>query len=606
MEAAGRGEHATAIDLLAKASRRSGGDPQVDANLGQALLLAGRGRDALGPLRRARSRAGDVPAILRLLAGAAQDAGDAREAEAAYRRLIGSGATIDPGTLNNFAVLLQGQGRLIEAAELLEQAVEFGAGPEGLNNLANLRARLGMFEAATALFGRATLAAPLRADLWRNAAIVHRDHGAPDLASASARRAVVIAPSDAASLDLLAELLERRSDLEVAERLVRRATILDPDDVDAHRLLTRIGRRRGDAAAVAAAVLPVLRRVVGRPNAYRLWFERALALDVAGDHAAAFEAFRVANETQRQSLPAGRVDPRRPFQQIDGLLAVLSELARTALAPSAKIKASHEAECWTKPEDDPVFLVGFPRSGTTLLDQVLDSHPKVTVLEERPLVTGMIGRLAARGIDYPSGLPGLDAAAVADLRAGYFEDRDRLVTLAGDVVFVDKMPLNIVHAGLIRRIFPEARFLLALRHPVDVCLSCFMQAFELNDWMAVFSSLEETARLYRAVFSLWRETRSALDLAVHEVRYEDLTADLEVTAGAAVRFLGLDWDSRMAAFHEHARARKTLATPSFSQVTRPIYRDAVARWRRYGFATNAIATMLDQEIEAFGYGDRDG
>lgn len=256
--------------------------------------------------------------------------------------------------------------------------------------------------------------------------------------------------------------------------------------------------------------------------------------------------------------------------------------------------------------EDPVFLVGFPRSGTTLLDQVLDSHPKVTVLEERPLVTGMIGRLAARGIDYPSGLARLDDAVVAELRAGYVEDRDRLVALDDGVVFVDKMPLNIVHAGLIRRVFPRARFLLALRHPADVCLSCFMQAFELNDWMAVFSSLDETARLYRAVFSLWRETRSALGLAVHEVRYEDLTADLEATAGGAVGFLGLDWDPRMAAFHEHARSRKTLATPSFSQVTRPIYRDAVARWRRYGFATDAIATMLAEEIEAFGYGEKDG
>jgi len=249
-----------------------------------------------------------------------------------------------------------------------------------------------------------------------------------------------------------------------------------------------------------------------------------------------------------------------------------------------------------------VFLVGFPRSGTTLLDQVLDSHPEVVVLEERPLVAGMIARVKSNGYRYPEDLARLDDATVATLRRGYLTDRDRYINVPGGHVFVDKMPLNIVHAALIRRVFPNARFLLALRDPRDVCLSCFMQSFELNDWMAAFTDINTTAELFNVVFDLWCRTSERLSLDYHTVRYEDLIEDLRATASAAIGYLGLEWDEGMATFHEHAKRRGHLNTPSHAQVTQPVYSHAVQRWKRYGAAMDEPARILEPSRIALGYG----
>ena len=166
---------------------------------------------------------------------------------------------------------------------------------------------------------------------------------------------------------------------------------------------------------------------------------------------------------------------------------------------------------------------------------------------------------------------------------------------------VDKMPLNLVHAGLIRAVFPEARFLLALRHPCDVVLSCFMQSFQLNTWMASFGTLDDAARLYKAALGVWEAYVAAFDPPRVTVRYEDLVDDLPREAARVLEFLDLPWHDAVTGFHEHARTSGVLATPSAAQVTQPIYRTALARWRRYDFAMNPIARTLAPEIRRYGY-----
>jgi hypothetical protein len=130
-----------------------------------------------------------------------------------------------------------------------------------------------------------------------------------------------------------------------------------------------------------------------------------------------------------------------------------------------------------------------------------------------------------------------------------------------------------------------------------------MQSFELNDWMAVFTDLAATARLYGAVFDLWFLTAEKLRLEHHVVRYEDLIADLRGTAAEAMKFIGLEWDDRMADFHQHARERGHLSTPSHAQVTQPVYGHAVARWKRYGGMMDETARLLKPYRSALGYGD---
>ncbi len=262
---------------------------------------------------------------------------------------------------------------------------------------------------------------------------------------------------------------------------------------------------------------------------------------------------------------------------------------------------------WTRsdgppPEQCPVFLTGFPRSGTTLLDQVLDSHPETQVIEERGLMAVLQHELASQG-PFPGILASLDKAAIEKLRERYYALAGNEIEALPGRLLIDKLPLNITNAGLIYRVFPNARFVFALRHPADVCLSCFMQNFRPTDAMANFFSLASTVEFYASAMALWQTYRERLPLTVHTVRYEDLLDDFRGQAGSLLEFLGLGWHDSVAAFHEHARRRARINTPSYHQVSQPLYTDARFRWHRYRAQLEPYLGQLAPWINAFGYGE---
>jgi hypothetical protein len=160
--------------------------------------------------------------------------------------------------------------------------------------------------------------------------------------------------------------------------------------------------------------------------------------------------------------------------------------------------------------------------------------------------------------------------------------------------------LNTIDIGLIHRLFPDARIILALRHPCDVVLSGFMQPFQPNAAMIHFATLADTARFYAQVMELWQAYRAVLPLDVAVIRYEDLVADVAGEARRLLDFLNLPWDDAVLQYAEHARSR-AIATPSYHQVVQPIYRRSVGRWRNYGFAFADILPVLVPALAAFGY-----
>ena len=589
-----RGGH---YDLAEKAFTRaralSQGNAHVEANLAQIYHLTGRPDQAMGLLEPVVSGAPRSPDLQRQLGLVYQELGRLELADGAYRRAMELGAA-DTGLLNNRAVVLQALGHLVEAVKLLE--VIRGRGDDGLetlNNLGNLYRALGRTEKAGEIFALALKQMPLSAPLHRNRALLNRDAGQIEDGVAAARRAAICEPGRMDGLLIIAEMRERRADLGEAKKLMRRAVIGAPENVDGAALLARIHRRDGDCETALRLLRESPAASGNRVGSHKLLFEAAQAEQALGQYEKAFGTLIKANLQQISATPRGRADPARVFDQIYALGEVIDRLDD---------KGPSTIDCCNR-EGMPVFLVGFPRSGTTLLDQVLDSHPSVVVLEERPLVAGVIRRMKNASLLYPQDLPRLNNTFLEELRSGYLEDRDRYIDVPKSSVFIDKLPLNIVHVALIQRVFPKAKFLLALRDPCDVCLSCFAQSFELNDWMAVFTDIAETARMYDEVFDLWFRTLEKLQLEHHVVRYEDLISDLRGTASAALTFLGLEWDEGMAAFHEHAKRRGNLTTPSHAQVTQPIYGHAVRRWKRYGTAMDDIAEFLGPRRAALGYGD---
>ena len=171
--------------------------------------------------------------------------------------------------------------------------------------------------------------------------------------------------------------------------------------------------------------------------------------------------------------------------------------------------------------------------------------------------------------------------------------------LAGRRV-VDKLPLNLVDAGLISLLFPDARIIVALRDPRDAVLSCFMQDFRLNDAMAAFLGRASTAGLYHAVMSLWLHYRTVLALPWMEYRYEDLVADFEGTVRDLLSFVGEPWDPVVLRYREAIPGR-AISTPSYAAVTSPIHGQAVERWRRYADWLAPEAAVLAPYVAAFGY-----
>ncbi|NIJ43296.1 tetratricopeptide (TPR) repeat protein [Parvibaculum indicum] len=330
-------------------------------------------------------------------------------------------------------------------------------------------------------------------------------------------------------------------------------------------------------------------------NRRALYAELGLVCDDLGDADAAVEWFSRQNKASEEFGKTVGIDPESYVRQVDGLHDAFTPefVASWSPVPGSGKRAAHRAA--------PVFLVGFPRSGTTLLDQIFDAHPDVQALEERPTLVALVENLRAKKAGYPGSLASLSEKERDRLSDLYYEEAERHGVDFTRHVVVDKMPLDLVHAGLIHRVFPDAKFIFALRHPAACVLSCFMQDFVPNASMLNFGSIERGARLYDKVMRLWGRYREVLPIEVQEVRYENLITDLRGEVEPALEFIGLGWDEAVSDPAAHARQRGSIRTPSYAQVTEPIYNRAAERWRRYEKYLEPALPLLKPHIERFGY-----
>jgi len=253
-------------------------------------------------------------------------------------------------------------------------------------------------------------------------------------------------------------------------------------------------------------------------------------------------------------------------------------------------------------EPSPIFLIGFPRSGTTLLDTILRSHHLIEVIEEQFMVEQLINSLNQLPNGGLEGLKEIENDQLKKIRKTYFESLESQIQNKNNTkLYIDKLPLNIIHVGEIVRIFPNAKFIVSLRHPCDCVLSCFMQNFELNDAMANFLNLDDAAHLYDAVMNLWTQYTSIFSINYHEVKYENLIENFEPTVKSILNFLELSWDDSVLNYLITAKKRDRIATPSYYQVTKPIYSYAIGRWQRYKKQTSNIYPILEGWIKKFNY-----
>jgi hypothetical protein len=272
----------------------------------------------------------------------------------------------------------------------------------------------------------------------------------------------------------------------------------------------------------------------------------------------------------------------------------MAEVDRSAYArwPPATASAS---------EPDPVFVVGFPRSGTTLLEQMLDAHPDFCSMDERAFIHELTERMEQVGQRYPHDLASLSSTEVEQLRASYFRMVGRVVPDLGPRRLVDKNPLNMLCLPMIMRLFPRARIIVCLRHPCDVLLSCTMQSFRSPAFMVLCSSLQRLARGYVAAFEQWFRQVNVFAPQVFEWRYESVVENSHEQLARLAAFLGVVDASPMARFAEHARNKRFISTPSYAQVTQRIHPRAVGRWRSYHAQFEPVLPLLQPVMERLGY-----
>ena len=452
---------------------------------------------------------------------------------------------------------------------------------------------------AEALLDRLLAANPLSAAGWNARGTLANARRRFDAAEAAWRQAFACDPSllaASANLALLLENANRLADARTAGEQALPHVLHGVQQGSAAGLLlalARVARRQRDYAASASLVE---RSEAASPTDVHLSaaaIERGKLMDALDRPADAIAAFTAGNAAAAREWRRAHPAKSPMIAGLDQMLDLVGKGWLRELPPIADLPAHR----------DLAFLIGFPRSGTTLLNQVLDGHPAIQTMDELPPISRLVEAFRDIPRGYPFALADIDALDVGWLRETYLRSAAMHTALAPEKLLLDKYPISTTVAGMLHRIFPQARFVFALRHPCDVVLSCFMQSFEPSTTNANFFTLADSVALYTRTMDLWQCYREQLPLQAHVVRYEDVVDDFDGQVAALCRFLGVPWQDDLRDFPTKALARTRISTPSYEQVSRPIYREARFRWHRYREHLEPFLPALRPYIERFGYSE---
>jgi len=574
--AADSGDPASAAAYFRRALKRAPADLGTRINLATALVAT----DALGEAAKVCAGGGDDPKLLRIAAYVHQQEGGLDQAAAAYEKVVAAFPE-DFESWNNLGNVRAAQGDGEAALEAFERAIQLRPDiVEIYLNASEALASVERHEARQRLMRAGAGIAPDNAKVLTELGLAESSVRAYAEAEAAYRAALRIDPrflSAYLELGLLFENLNRVDDLAA---LVAQAEANGMADAELGFLRAWVLRRQGrfaEAQPLAEAIPPTIHPV----RRARLIAEIA---DRLGQSDRAFEAFA---EMNRATLAT-----RQPLYAVS---------YREEVRKSAALLTPAWTGSWSKLEIErepasPIFLVGFPRSGTTLLDTLLMNMPSLHVLEETPIFTEVDLALGDE-----ARLAELSAEEANRLRRLYFQYLDEMAPAPAGKTILDKHPLRMARMPILHRLFPDAKVIFLERHPCDVVLSCFMSNFQLNHAMRSFVDLEEAARTYDAVFETWTRATALLPIDVHRIRYERMVEDLEGEMRPLLDFLGLPWDPKVLDNQAAAAERGHVKTASYAQVTEPIYKRAAGRWQRYRRQMEPVLPILAPWAERMGY-----
>jgi tetratricopeptide (TPR) repeat protein len=475
---------------------------------------------------------------------------------------------------------------LTRAREIAPRSVDV------LNALGICLVNLGRAREALPVFDAALRIAPGTAMLRFNKALAYEKLNELDHAKRELESVVTLMPRHFEALAWLATLASQRADSKAARDYATRSLAINPKVHAATLAIATADVAEKDYQAALDRLAPLLQdrdvTPVNRAVAQSLVGDALDGLDKPKD---AFAAYAASQATLRNYYAPAYASG--DFESAAHRVARLTNYFRDA-----------DAETWRAQKTGAAprvhaFLVGFPRSGTTLLENVLASHPDIETMEERDA-------LLEAATQFTTSDAGLDRLAhilpeeAETYRAAYWKAAASFGHGGCKAVFLDKMPLNTILLPVIAKLFPDAKILFALRDPRDVTLSCFRRRFGMTAQMYELTSLDGAAAYYDAVMGLAQIYQGALGLDVSETRHEDLLDDFEGETQRICQFLGVEWRDTMKDFAARARA-STSSTPSGAQVARGLSREGADQWRRYADQLAPVLPRLAPWVARFGY-----
>jgi len=567
------GRPADALPFLEQATRL---DPTLERawfDLGKALARLGRGKDAdaafeksfeLSPERRNMA-----------LAAEHQKEGRLEEAERLYRRVLRENPK-NVDALRLLAAIAAGAGREDDAEALLRRAV--GLAPDfllALLDLGRVFKDQDRFAEALECFDRAIALEPSQPQAhYQRAATLARASFTPE-AIASYRQSLALRPEHPGALLGLGHALKAVGDYPGAVAAYAACIRASPASGESYWSLANLKTFRFDDTTVAE-----MERRSGDPDvkdSSRVNFLFALgkAYEDRGEFDRAFERYRAGNALQRAAVS---YDPVQTEVMNDRLLATFTPEFLAARAGAGN------------PDPAPIFILGLPRSGSTLLEQILASHSQVEGTSELPYVGRVatsLNRNRADGINYPEAMRELGHSHIRALGDDYLAQA-RMHRRTDAPRFIDKMPNNFPNVGLIALMLPNAKIIDARRHPLDACLSCWRQLFARGqNFTYDLTEIGEYYLQYQRMMDHWAD---ALPGRVLTVQYEEVVADFEPQVRRLLEFCGLPWEDGCLRFYESDRP---VRTPSAEQVRQPIYDRSVGHWTNYEDHLGDLVAVLE-------------
>ncbi len=558
-----------------QAARISPGAAGVHFGLGNAFLGAERYEDAIREYHRALDLKPDSGETLSNLGRAYQLSNNAGTAIEYFERALALNPKLAK-TVYNLGLAYVACGKPIEAVRSFCRALELSPEqPEVLTALGRTYGDIGQYDLAIQCFERVVWATPDSAEAHCDLGYVNGRAGKLPVALDCYRRALVLCPGRSAAIPGEAAILDMLGDVEQAYQRVRAA--LDQDHSNPSLLVaySNVCRHGNSCDEAIELIDEVLQRQDCRGRLRTaLLFGLGKLYDARKDYDRAFGVYAEANRTMKIDY-----DPARHSRFIDEIIHVF-----------ASNPVAHVADSGARV--GPIFIVGMPRSGTTLVEQIIAWHHAVSAAGELPWISNFAAALPQRTgstKDFPLCLDAVRPYHLDILAAEY---RKKIEAVAGPAGFVtDKMPGNFLYLGLIRSLFPRAPIVHCVRDPMDTCLSIYFQYFDSR--MPYSYSLTHIGRYYQDYIRLMRHWHAVLDPGIITVSYAELVENPESTVRALLAALGLEWEPGCLEF---AGRQKTVLTASYDQVRRPMYKSSISRWRHYEKHLGELRAVLEDGL----------